>query len=139
MKLTLLLLVLVNLHILFADRTTTWDRCNCRWEDWESWSTCSKKCNGGRQQRSREVWISNKSVCTEFTDCATHGSGWQYRDCNEICYNGGTYYNYRNCRCPPRWKGSCCDEGTVQIFIFWSVILFILLSILRVFNHFKIT
>lgn len=108
MKLTLLILVLVNLHILFAVRTAKWDQCNCRWLDWESWSTCSKKCNGGRQKRSRNVRISTGPECTEFEDCASNDSGWQHRDCNEICYNGGTYQHY--CRCPTRWKGSCCDE-----------------------------
>lgn len=125
MKLTLLLLALINLHILFAARTAKWNQCNCRWDDWASWSTCSKKCNGGTQKRSRSVWSYVTPGCNKFEDCATPGSGWQHRDCNEICFNGGTYQYY--CRCPPRWKGSCCDEGTVQIFIFWSVILFILL------------
>ncbi|CAC5354901.1 FBLN7 [Mytilus coruscus] len=95
-----------------AGRTSKWDHCGCRFADWQSWSKCSSECGGGRQTRERKVWMHTIAGCTEYSDCASSDTSYEFQNCNKICYNGGTY-SYYSCNCPHRWRGSCCDEEII--------------------------
>ncbi|KAK6194951.1 hypothetical protein SNE40_000478 [Patella caerulea] len=105
----LLVLVIVAVGVK-ADLAPTWDSCQCRWDDWVAWSSCTKECYG-RRYRDRKVWVSNTEGCTEFSDCATSDEGSELQDCNTFCYNGGTYISsYTGCKCVAGKYGRCCDK-----------------------------
>ncbi|XP_050405698.1 sushi, von Willebrand factor type A, EGF and pentraxin domain-containing protein 1-like [Patella vulgata] len=103
-------LLVVTCVGVIADRASTWDFCNCRFLEWSTWSSCTKQCYG-RHYRDRLVRHTVKKGCTEFTDCATPGSGHDWDDCNKFCYNGGTYVSsYTGCKCVDGKYGRCCDK-----------------------------
>ncbi|XP_050405587.1 sushi, von Willebrand factor type A, EGF and pentraxin domain-containing protein 1 isoform X2 [Patella vulgata] len=110
-KWSILLVLIVALVDVVAERASTWDFCNCRWAEWSKWSDCTEQCYG-RHRRDRKVWISNKKGCTEFAHCATgQNEGSEYADCNTFCYNGGTYLSsYTGCICVAGKYGRCCDK-----------------------------
>ncbi|XP_062584885.1 protein jagged-1-like isoform X2 [Saccostrea cucullata] len=104
----LLLGLIISTEVVFCGIASTWDYCHCRWDDWAAWSDCSRTCGGGRRYRTRKVWI-RTDICTrEFTNCASNDMGSEFGDCNEICYNGGTFRSYGSCSCVTGWHGSCC-------------------------------
>ncbi|KAH3713150.1 sushi, von Willebrand factor type A, EGF and pentraxin domain-containing protein 1-like [Dreissena polymorpha] len=92
----------------------TWDNCNCYWGAWKPWSTCTKSCGGGYQQRSRSVWKDDVPECDGFEKCASNDMGWDYQACNTHCFNTGTFMKtsdlYGNCVCPTGIQGTCCEQ-----------------------------
>ncbi|XP_076073433.1 E-selectin-like [Mytilus galloprovincialis] len=104
----LLALLFSSFGSIECERTSKWDRCNCRWKEWRAWGTCNSECNG-KHSRSRMVSHSTRPYgCDDgFETCATPGSGWDYSRCNTFCYNGGTSDGY-NCRCVKGYYGDCC-------------------------------
>lgn len=113
----LFILILIELlpSLVKGDCPANIDRCE--WIAWQSWSDCSHSCAGGTKHRDRHFCCDadlahSAKLCME--DCGLdydvarlgfHGS----RSCNTHCYNGGTYI-YGYCRCPDRYKGTCCSE-----------------------------
>ena len=103
-----------------ADKAPTWDECECRWEMWEAWSSCTATCGGGTQERSRGIWNIDTPECEGFEVCATADLGWQTQACNTQCFNegsftsDGSYYGY--CSCPAGIRGSCCQESKFRLF-----------------------
>lgn len=106
----ILLLVCLALtqDVVLCGIASTWDYCECRWNDWMAWSDCSRSCGGGRRYRTREVWIRTDKCTLDFNNCATDDMGSEYSDCNTFCYNGGTFSSY--CACVTGWYGSCCSS-----------------------------
>ena len=116
MSLPVFLYLLVCIRVIEAGKAPTWDECECRWDTWEAWSSCTATCGGGTQKRSRKVWNLNTPECEGFEACATNDLGWQTQACNTQCYNGGSYVSigpyFGFCRCPDGKKGRCCQEST---------------------------
>lgn len=91
----------------------------CDWTPWSGWSQCSRECAGGNQRRDRKFCckldlVNDIERCMQ--DCGmdynVHRSGFYDRkDCNEFCFNGGTYMFYSYCKCSDRYKGTCCRDG----------------------------
>ncbi|XP_061172865.1 CUB and sushi domain-containing protein 3-like [Saccostrea echinata] len=108
----LLLTVTISTDV-FCGYAPTWDACGCRWADWMAWSDCSRTCGGGRRYRTREVWIRTDKCSLDFNNCATDDMGSDYGDCNNICYNGGTFTTSGYCSCVTGWYGSCCSNEII--------------------------
>lgn len=87
---------------------STWDYCNCRFDEWEPWQDCTSTCFG-RQLRTRSVWLTNYVGCEVFTDCASNDEGSQYQDCNKVCHNGGNLAG-SSCSCTAAYYGQCCTS-----------------------------
>eukprot|EP00442_Polarella_glacialis_P051613 CAMPEP_0115080896 /NCGR_PEP_ID=MMETSP0227-20121206/18942_1 /TAXON_ID=89957 /ORGANISM="Polarella glacialis, Strain CCMP 1383" /LENGTH=1110 /DNA_ID=CAMNT_0002468609 /DNA_START=145 /DNA_END=3473 /DNA_ORIENTATION=+ len=78
---------------------------DCRWSDWEQWSSCSVSCDGGTKTRTRNIAVSPQggSLCepkdkSEVAPCAT-------QTCGEGCIDGawGEWREWTPC------SGSCND------------------------------
>ncbi|KAL3870956.1 hypothetical protein ACJMK2_038981 [Sinanodonta woodiana] len=106
-------LLLLYLTIVQGEKSDKWDYCGCYWAEWGPWSSCTETCGGGYARRSRKVWLTVKPGCTQFTDCATAGDGWDYQICNANCFNGGSFVEqgifYGYCKCVTGYRGICCD------------------------------
>ena len=50
---------------------------HCAWDDYSSWTTCTKSCGGGIQVRQRQV-----SVPAQFGGNACEGGAAEQRICN---------------------------------------------------------
>jgi len=50
---------------------------NCKWAHWHAWSECTATCNGGTQNRTREV---QQDASNGGKDC--EGPTAEFRDCN---------------------------------------------------------
>ncbi|OWF52999.1 Sushi, nidogen and EGF-like domain-containing protein 1 [Mizuhopecten yessoensis] len=105
----ILILVSLTTKFVIAGKSSKWDLCNCRFEEWKSWSQCTASCGGGYQTRERLVWHHIRPECTTFEDCASNDMGYERQQCNRICYNGGTMGSW-SCTCPAGWRGTCCGE-----------------------------
>ncbi|XP_060063504.1 neurogenic locus notch homolog protein 1-like [Ylistrum balloti] len=91
MKITqILILSCLTIELVLGGRSSTWSLCHCSFNSWQSWSQCTAKCGGGSQRRERMVYLHTTLQCQTFEDCASNDMGFDYRDCNTICYNGGT-------------------------------------------------
>ena len=119
--LLLVLSLTATQDVVLCGIASTWDYCGCNWLDWMAWSDCSRSCGGGRRYRSRKVWINTNKCALDFNVCATDDLGWEYNDCNNICFNGGTFSGV--CVCLIGWYGSCCSNGK-----FINMLTYILLS-----------
>lgn len=107
--LLLILSLIATQDVVLCGIASTWDYCGCNWVTWMAWSDCSKSCGGGRRYRSREVSIRTDKCALDFNVCATDDMGWEFSDCNTICFNGGTFSSV--CVCLIGWYGSCCSNG----------------------------
>ena len=119
MPLPVFVCLLVYSLVTKADKAPTWDECECRWDTWEAWSSCTATCGGGTQKRSRAVWSLDTPDCEGFEACATPGSGWQTQACNTQCFNGGSFISFGDygfCSCPAGKKGICCQESKLRLF-----------------------
>lgn len=110
-------LILTNLQSLIKGIECPANIDICEWLPWQSWSDCNRSCGGGTRIRDRYFCCKaslppDERLCME--DCGLdydvkksgfHDSGI----CNSYCYNGGTYA-YGHCRCPDRFKGTCCSD-----------------------------
>lgn len=106
-----LLFCFVNIfNFVVGPLAPTWKSCNCRWEDWSAWSTCTRTCGGGNQHRTRRVWHYDKPECDGFEKCASNDMGWDFQHCNTICYNGGIYVSRYYCNCVNGTYGNCCGQ-----------------------------
>ncbi|XP_021345012.1 protein jagged-1-like, partial [Mizuhopecten yessoensis] len=105
-----LLIASLTTELVIAGRTFKWSLCHCSFNPWQSWSQCTATCGGGRQRRERSVQMYTNAVCRTFEDCASNDNGFDFRDCNKICNNGGTMVGSSYCRCPDGWRGTCCGE-----------------------------
>ncbi|CAG2198539.1 unnamed protein product [Mytilus edulis] len=96
-------------------RTSQWDKCGCRWLEWQAWETCNKECNGERN-RYREVWLySHEPGCVfSYYTCATNDMGIDFSRCNTFCHNGGTSNSY-SCSCVTGFHGDCCGFRVSQL------------------------
>ncbi|XP_022330019.2 CUB and sushi domain-containing protein 3-like [Crassostrea virginica] len=106
--LLLILSLIATQDLVLCGIASTWDYCGCNWVTWMAWSDCSKSCGGGRRYRSREVSIRTDKCALDFNVCATDDMGWEFSDCNTICFNGGTFSSV--CVCLIGWYGSCCSN-----------------------------
>lgn len=102
---------------------STWDDCGCRWDSWQSWSSCTETCGGGYQRRERKVWVYDTPECGDFEACATSDMAYDYGGCNRFCMNGGTFvdtdYN-DHCTCMTGNKGSCCEQSKLMLCLFFE-------------------
>ncbi|XP_071132597.1 sushi, nidogen and EGF-like domain-containing protein 1 [Mytilus edulis] len=107
-------LLLVTFLSLFGSiecwRSSQWDQCGCRWNEWQAWKTCDSECNGKRS-RSRSVWLyTHEPGCVfSYYTCTDDESGTDYSRCNAYCNNGGTSDSY-SCRCVTGFYGDCCGH-----------------------------
>ena len=56
---------------------------HCQWESWESWSPCTKTCEGGSQRRTRII-----KVQTEHGGESCQGPPDERRKCNQVACPG---------------------------------------------------
>lgn len=89
-----------------------WDKCACRFGDWNPWVACTAACNG-YTYRTRNVWLyRNHTECPfKFETCASSNYAYELELCNtQKCANGGIT-NITNCLCTGGYTGKCCDDG----------------------------
>jgi len=62
-----------------------------QWYHWRGWESCSRECGGGKQKRSRAVccYTEGERTCLK-THGKTYSGKYEYKGCNEFCYNNGT-------------------------------------------------
>ena len=51
---------------------------DCSWDEYSSWTTCTKSCGGGTQVRQRQV-----KVPAQFGGAACEGGAAEQRVCNQ--------------------------------------------------------
>jgi len=99
--------------------------CNskCTNTKWSSWSSCSAKCGGGEQTRTRNVdqvasvgdpcgTLGQKQVCNATpcpVDCK-HSSWGVWTDCDKIC-GGGVQKRIRQIEVKPKNGGKRCGDA----------------------------
>ncbi|KAL3856722.1 hypothetical protein ACJMK2_011445 [Sinanodonta woodiana] len=80
----------------------------CEWLPWEE-TSCSVTCGGGTSFRTRELCCPSElkvDDCIKY--CSKSFSGFSdFGTCNELCYNGGSYFS-GTCQCLPEYDGRCC-------------------------------
>lgn len=106
-----------------ADVSCTEDQ-DCVWDDWGTWTKCTKSCNGGIRQRHRgiysaprgngqlchpqdthEVEACNTQDCYEAQDCELAEWG-RWSDCSSKC--NGTRERKRGVKTYPKFGGYEC-------------------------------
>ena len=105
------------------------DSCDnrCEWTAWKSWSDCDARCAGGVKKRSRGFCCKSdlahsSELCMKDCNLDYNVMSSRYHDrqgCNQHCYNGGTFIQSYSgyCRCPNRYRGTCCEDGACLYFI----------------------
>ncbi|CAD7963513.1 unnamed protein product [Amoebophrya sp. A25] len=104
---------------------------DCVWGDWNSWSACSKSCNGGEKTRSRQISVAplaggqlctakemsevaacNEEPCDTPVDCAlSEWSSWD--DCSCSC--NGIHARVRFIETYPAKGGMPCNGSLKQV------------------------
>ncbi|XP_053381647.1 uncharacterized protein LOC123555884 isoform X2 [Mercenaria mercenaria] len=96
---------LYSIFLLFLYGFISISDCCMPWTygDWHSWSSCTESCGGGTRQRYK-------------LSCVKSDKKYQKEECNEFCYNGGSYHS-GNCHCKPWRRGSCCQYCSTSYYI----------------------
>lgn len=102
---------------------------NCKWNPWTPWSPCSEVCNGGTQNRTREVRnlaANGGQECegesTNFRDCNTQKcpipcewTPWgEWDTCTKTC-GGGMQGRVRSVLQKERYGGKPCEGDPQQM------------------------
>jgi hypothetical protein len=114
-----------------AEKGCNWEACpvNCKMEDWQGWSSCSAKCDGGVEQRVRPVDMHPKhdgepcGETSQTTECAMQAcnkdcklADWsEWSTCSKECA-GGTTERVRVVLEAATGDGSCPEESSAERF-----------------------
>jgi hypothetical protein len=114
-----------------AEKGCNWEACpvNCKMEDWQGWSSCSAKCDGGVEQRVRPVTVHPKhdgepcGETSETTGCAMQAcnkdcklADWsEWSTCSKECASGTTE-RVRVVLEAATGDGACPEESAAERF-----------------------
>ncbi|XP_045156316.2 matrilin-2-like [Mercenaria mercenaria] len=98
----LFVLIFVLVAVLFKTVLSQGIKCSsglkrCDWENWSTWSSCSKSCGNGTQTRSRGLCCFEKDTFDEcLTSCGIKDESLDSKNCGAVCPAGNCTFEKLN-------------------------------------------